>query len=104
MWWWVLIWVLLVLVALGYLAGRVWGVWGQFKELRTEVTHASQTVAALEAQVDRLSNHPPAATPDVFGDPRALRGERDRTRAALRQQRRARQAARRPGWAKHLDS
>ena len=28
-WWWVLIWVLLVVIAAVYLATRAWGVWGQ---------------------------------------------------------------------------
>ena len=104
MWWWILIWALLVLVALAYLATRAWGVWGQFKELSAEVGRSSQTVAALQAETDRLGERPPAPTPDIFGDPRQLRRERDATRASLKQQRRARQAARRPSWAKHLDS
>ena len=104
MWWWVLIWVLLVVIAAAYLATRAWGVWGQFKELTAEVARSSQTVAALQAQGDRLGERPPARQSDVFGDPRQLRRERDATRASLKQQRRARQAARRPSWAKHLDS
>ena len=104
MWWWVLIWVLLVVIAAAYLAMRAWEVWGQVRELTAEVSRASATVAALETQVDRLSEHRPAPVPDVLGDPRRLRREREATRAALRAQRRARLAARRPGWAKHLDS
>ena len=104
MWWWVLIWVLLVVIAAAYLATRAWGVWGQFKELTAEVARSSQTVTALQAQGDRLGERPPARPADVFGDPRQLRRERDATRASLKQQRRARQAARRPSWARHLDS
>jgi hypothetical protein len=103
-WWWVLIWALLAVIAAAYLATRAWGVWGQFKELTTEVRRSSETVAALQAQGDRLRERPPAPQPDVFGDPRQLRRERDATRASLKQQRRARQAARRPSWARHLDS
>jgi len=103
-WWWILIWVLLVLIALAYLATRAWGVWGQFKELTAEVSRTSQTVAASRAETDRLGERQPPPTPDVFGDPRQLRRERDATRASLRQQRRARLAARRPSWARHLDS
>jgi hypothetical protein len=103
-WWWVLIWVLLVVLAAAYLGARAWGVWGQLKNLTREVSHASSTLTALETQVDRLSEHRPAAPPDVFGDPRRLRREREASRAALRAQRRARLAARRPGWANHLDS
>lgn len=102
MWWWVLIWALLVLLAVAYLASRAWGVWGQVKELNAEVRRASATVAALENQVERLQQ--PAPVPDILGDPRQLRRERDLTRAALRQQRRARQVGRRPAWARHLDS
>ncbi len=104
MWWWVLIWVLLVLIAVAYLATRGWALWGQFKELTSEVRRSSETVAALQTQADRLGKRAPAPTADVFGDPRQLRRERDATRASLKQQRRARQAARRPSWAKHLDS
>ncbi len=104
MWWWVLIWVLLVVIAAAYLGARAWGVWGRLKELTREVSRASSTLSALETQVDRLSEHRPAPVPDVFGDPRRLRREREATRAALRAQRRARLSARRPGWANHLDS
>ena len=104
MWWWVLIWVLLVVIAAVYLGVRAWGVWGQVKELTGEVSRASSTLSALETQVDRLAEHRPAPVPDVLGDPRRLRREREATRAALRAQRRARLAARRPGWANHLDS
>jgi hypothetical protein len=103
-WWWVLIWVLLVVIAAAYLATRAWGVWGQVKELTAEVSRSSETVAALQAQGDRLGDRRPAPQADVFGDPRQLRRERDATRASLKQQRRARQAARRPSWARHLDS
>ena len=103
MWWWVLIWVLLVVIAGAYLASRAWAVWGQFKELTAEVSRSSETVAGLQAQAERLGERAPAPSPDVFGDPRQLRRERDATRDSLKQQRRARQAARRPSWAKHLD-
>jgi hypothetical protein len=103
MWWWVLIWAVLVVVAVVYLASRAWGVWGQFKELTAELGRASDTVAALEAHAERLKDRAPAPRPDLLGDPRQLRRERERTRASLRQERRARQSARRPAWARHLD-
>ena len=104
MWWWVLIWALLVVVAVAYLASRVWGVWGQLKELTAELGRASQTLAALEAESDRLGDRP-SSPPElaVFGDPRQLRRERVATRGALRQQRRARRAATLPAWARRLD-
>jgi hypothetical protein len=101
-WWWVLIWTILVVVAAVYLGARLWGLWGQVKELTAETERAGRTLAALEAQVDRLGEaaDQPIA---VFQDPRELRRERERTRASLRQERRARQAARRPAWARHVD-
>ena len=103
MWWWVLIWTLLVAIAAAFLAARMWGLWGQVKELTAEVSRASETVSALQAETERLGDPVPAAEPAIFGDPRELRRERDATRASLKQQRRARQAARRPAWARHLD-
>lgn len=102
MWWWVLIWTILVVVAGVYLVARLWGLWGQVKELTAETERASRTLAALEAEVDRLGEAPPQAIA-VFQDPRDLRRERERTRASLRQERRTRQAARRPVWARNVD-
>jgi hypothetical protein len=102
-WWWVLIWVLLVLIALGYLARRAWAVWGQAKELNAEIARASATIAALEAQSERLRERTPDPDLAVFGDRRRLRRELLATRGALREQRRARRAARLPLWARHLD-
>lgn len=104
MWWWVLIWVLLVVIATAYLATRAWGVWGQLKELNAEVGRASETLTALQSETDRLGERGPAPELAVFGDPRLLRRERLTTRASLKHQRRARQAARRPSWARRLDS
>ena len=103
MWWWVLIWTILVVLAGVYLVARLWGLWGQVKELTAETERAGQTLAALEAQVDRLGEAAAAQPIAVFQDPRELRRERERTRASLRQERRARQAARRPAWARHED-
>jgi hypothetical protein len=102
-WWWVLIWVLIVVIAAAYLANRAWAVWGQVRELNVEVARAAAIVAELEAQTNRLGERPPAPELAVFGDPRQLRRERLATRGALREQRRARRAARLPVWARHLD-
>jgi hypothetical protein len=102
-WWWVLIWTILVVIAGVYLVARLWGLWGQVKELTAETERAGQTLAALEAQVDRLGEAAAQQPIAVFQDPRELRRERERTRASLRQERRARQAARRPAWARHVD-
>lgn len=103
MWWWVLIWTLLVVIAGVYLGARLWGLWGHVKELTAETERASQTLAALEAQVDRLGE---AAAPQplaVFQAPRDLRHHRATTRAELRSRRAARRAERRPLWARDVD-
>jgi hypothetical protein len=102
-WWWVLIWSILVVVAAVYLVARLWGLWGQVKELTAETERAGRTLTALEAQLDRLGEPAPPQPIAVFQDPRDLRRERERTHASLRQERRARQAARRPAWARHMD-
>jgi hypothetical protein len=103
MWWWVLIWVLLVVIAAAYLGSRAWGVWGQAKELGAEVQRASETLSALESQAERLRERPLRTELAVFGDPRALRRERLATVGALREQRHKRRVKRRPRWARHLD-
>lgn len=100
---WVLVWVLLVVVAVAYLATRLWGVWGQFKELTAEVAHASDTLTGLQAQAERLGDRTPPAPLAVFEDPRQLRRERHATRGALKQERRARRAAHQPRWARPVD-
>jgi hypothetical protein len=100
-WWWLLIWTLLAIIAAAYLASRLWAVWGQFKELTAEVAHASDTVAGLQAHADRLGERGPEPELAVFGDPRQLRKERLTTRDALKEQRRARRAAKFPSWARH---
>ena len=102
MWWWVLIWTILVVVAGVYLVARLWGLWGQVKELTAETERASRTLAALEAQVDRLGEAPPHPIA-VFQDPRDLRRHRATTRADLRAQRAARRAERLPLWARDVD-
>lgn len=103
MWWWVLIWTLLVVIAGAYLVARLWGLWGQVKELTAETERAATTLSALEAQVDRLGERAPAPPLAVFQDPRDLRHHRATTRAALREQRAARRAGRLPRWARDVD-
>jgi hypothetical protein len=102
-WWWVLIWVLLVVVASGYLGARLWALWGQVKELTAETERATATLTALEAQVDRLGERTAAARVAVFDDPRDLRRQREVTRAGLRPERAARRAERLPRWARDVD-
>lgn len=103
MWWWVLIWTLLVVIAGAYLVARLWGLWGQVKELTAETERAATTLSALEAQVDRLGERAPAPPLAVFQDPRDLRHHRATTRATLREQRAARRAERLPRWARDVD-
>jgi hypothetical protein len=102
-WWWVLIWTLLVVIAGAYLAGRLWALWGQVKELTAETERAAQTLSALEAQVERLGERAPAPPLAVFQDPRDLRHHRTTTRAELRRQRAERRAERLPRWARDVD-
>ena len=101
--WWVLIWVLLVVIAMAYLATRLWAVWGQLKELTAEAAHASDTLAGLQSEAERLGDRTPPPPLAVFGDPRQLRRERHSTRHALKQQRRAKRAATQPRWARPVD-
>jgi hypothetical protein len=102
-WWWVLIWTVLVVVAGVYLVARLWGLWGQVKELTAETERAGRTLAALEAQVDRLGEAAPPQPLAVFQDPRDLRRHRATTRAELRAQRTARRTERLPLWARDVD-
>jgi predicted phage tail protein len=103
-WWWVLIWSLLGLVAAVYLAGRLWELWGQFRELGAEVERAAETLDALEVQAERLREHAGPAVPlAVFEDPRQLRRDRERAHRSQRRQRALRRAAARPAWARRVD-
>ena len=54
MWWWVLIWAVLVLCALVYLGARLWTLWGQTKELGSELTLAQERLEAVQGQLDQL--------------------------------------------------
>jgi len=104
MWWWLMIWVCLLLVAGLYLGTRVWGLWGQAKELGTELASAQSRLDAVQGQMELLGER--IGSPEqlaVFASPAAARKERDRLRAASRRARRLRRAASRPAWAKHVD-
>ena len=54
MWWWVLIWAVLVLCALVYLGARLWTLWGQLKELGSELVPAQERLEAVQGQLDQL--------------------------------------------------
>lgn len=104
MWWWVMIWVFLLLVAGVYLGTRLWALWGQTKELGSELASAERRLDAVQGQMELLGERI-SSTQDlaVFADPVTVRRERDRARAASRHARRQRGAVSRPGWAKHVD-
>jgi hypothetical protein len=102
MWWWVMIWVLLVVAAGGYLGIRAWGLWGQAKELGSELAVAQRRLDTVQGQLELLGEQ--IGSPEqlaVFADPATARKQRDRLRAAGRHAREQRRAASRPRWAKH---
>ena len=104
MWWWVMIWVCLLLVAGLYLGTRVWALWGQTKELGSELAAAQRRLDAVQGQVELLGER--IGSPEqlaVFASPAAARKERDRVAAASRHARQRRRTASRPAWAKHVD-
>ncbi len=104
MWWWVVIWVCLLLVAGLYLVTRVWALWGQAKELGSELAAARRRLDAVQGQVELLGER--IGSPEqlaVFADPATARKQRDRARAAGRHARQRRRAVSRPAWAKHVD-
>jgi hypothetical protein len=104
MWWWVMIWVCLLLVAGLYLGRQVWALWGQTKELGSELSSAQSRLDAVQGQIELLGER--IGSPEqlaVFASPAAARKERDRVRAASRRARQQRHAASRPAWAKHVD-
>jgi hypothetical protein len=104
MWWWVMIWFLLLVVAGTYLAARAWGLWGQTKELGSELAAAQRRLDEVQGQLELLGER--IGSPEqlaVFANPVTARKQRDRARAAGRHARRLRRAASRPGWAKHVD-
>ncbi|HYO17924.1 MAG TPA: hypothetical protein VES02_04560 [Dermatophilaceae bacterium] len=102
--WWVMIWLLLLVGAGVYLGVRAWGLWGQTRELGSELAIAQRRVDEVQGQVDLLGER--IASLDelaVFADPATARKERDRARADGREARQQRRAASRPAWAKHVD-
>jgi len=104
MWWWVMIWLVLLVMAGVYLAVRGWGLWGQTKELGSELAAAQQRLDEVQGQLELLGER--IGSPEqlaVFTDPATARKERDRARAAGRRARQQRRAGSRPGWARHVD-
>ncbi len=102
---WILIWIVLVLGAAWYLWAKLRVGWRTSRELAQELRVTEARLNAVQQQVQQLGE-----TSDtiqqlaVFGDPAALRTERERTRETLAGQRRARRAGNRPSWARRVDS
>jgi len=104
MWWWVMIWLLLLVGAGVYLGTRTWGLWGQAKELGSELATAQRRLDEVQGQLDLLGEQISSAEElAVFASPAAARRERDRAKAQGRAGRQQRRAASRPAWAKHVD-
>jgi len=102
--WWLLVWVSLVLVAGSYVGARAWGLWGQTKELASELAIAQRRVAAVQGQRDVLGERVGGLEQlAVFSDVTAARKEHDRVKRAGQRARRRRRAITRPEWVKHVD-
>ena len=91
MWWWVMIWVSLLVAAGVYLGARSWGLWGQTKELGSELATAERRLDDVQGKLKLLGER--IGAPEelaVFADPAAARRQRDRARAAGRHARQER--------------
>lgn len=76
LWWWVLIWAVLVLAALGVLAVLALGLWRRLKLLLSELSTASDRFAEISAKMELLAERAEEREPAVFTDPLELRQER----------------------------
>jgi hypothetical protein len=102
--WWVMIWVLLLMASGGYLGWRGWGLWGQAKELGSELADAQRRLEAVQGQLEVLGER--IGSPEelaIFAGPVTARIKRNRARSDARRARQQRRAASRPAWAKHVD-
>jgi hypothetical protein len=102
--WWVLIWFVLLVASGGYLGWRAWGLWGQTRELGSELESASRRLEQVQGQLELLGERIHTVEElAVFASPAAARRERDRAAAQGRRARQQRRASSRPAWAKHVD-
>jgi hypothetical protein len=104
MWVWVMIWIVLLVASGFYVGVKVWGLWGQTRELGSELAVAQERLDEVQGQLELLGER--IGSPDelaVFADPATARRERDRAKAEGRLARQQRRAASRPAWAKHVD-
>jgi len=102
MWW--LIWVFLLVLSGLYLAARAWDLWGQTKDLASEIAIAQQRLDNVQGQLELLGDR--IGSPDdlaVFAGPATARRDRDQARFAGREARHQRRAPTRPAWVKHVD-
>jgi len=102
MWW--LIWAVLFVAAGVYIVARLWGLWGQTKELGSELALAQERLENVQGQMDLLGER--VDSPEdlaVFASRDAARAQRDRVKAAGRQARRRRLDTPRPARVKHVD-
>ncbi len=91
--WWLLIWACILVVAGIYLGMRAWGLWGQTKELGSELAIAQRRLDAVQSQVELLGEEIGRAEElAVFSAPATERKKRDRARAAARRARQQRGA------------
>ncbi|MEO3935269.1 hypothetical protein V3N99_00775 [Dermatophilaceae bacterium Soc4.6] len=102
---WILVWIALVVVAGLYLWRAVRVAWGQTTALGSELATASDRLAQVQTQVDRLGEANDRLDElAVFGDPVVLRRERAQGRETLRRQGRDNRRRALPTWARHVDS
>lgn len=101
--WWV-IWACLLVVSGMYIAARVWGLWGQTKELGAELAIAQERLENVQGQLEQLGEQ--IRSPEelaVFANPVTTRTQRDRARAAGRRARQQRRGSPGPQRARHVD-
>jgi hypothetical protein len=99
-----MIWVLLLVVSGAYLGWRVWGLWGQTKELGSELAVAERRLDEVQGKLELLGER--ISSPEelaIFAGPVTARIRRNRAKADSRRARQQRRAASRPAWAKHVD-
>ncbi|GAB6902943.1 hypothetical protein [Kineosporia succinea] len=94
-WWWVLIWVVMVLAALGLFAMIGLDLWRKAKALLSELGTASDRFSEISAAMEQVAEQAQSREPAVFTDPLELRQERylDRQGRAARPIRRAGQGS-----------
>jgi hypothetical protein len=101
--WWV-IWVVLLLLAGVYIAVRMWGLWGQTKELGSELAIAQERIENVQGQLELLGER--ITSPEelaVFATPGAARSQRDHAKAQGRRERQQRRAVPHPRRVRPVD-